>query len=385
MSQIHSRLSSPRATAPTIPYDISSLDPLPIEIQNDVYDKLLADPDLTFTLASLSKSHYTTLIPRLYERVEVTDRVVQRGLFEGLLTGADHLEAPGEGRLPTKRDLLESCKSLVVASLPAFDATTDAIKAWKALVAERRETGTVPDELDGIFNGVTHLAWGPDLIDAMCLDDTEMDENGVNLGERYQRRCLSFKNVCNVCLRLPYPLSEAPYGGMMTMIPNYIDFGGDVDKDKEFIRYHNCKSDPDMGSVSYPMGGSKACVDLMPAEFEEGIKPLMSQARDIISYCAWDMQQWTNFDSDVHDAEEACARNPMDIIFTNIGTTISPDGTVAHLPPALKQAALEKLQSIVRNAVRAKLLASEPSKVWAADRIHLRGHVACEFCPEVSH
>ncbi|ODO06029.1 hypothetical protein L198_01257 [Cryptococcus wingfieldii CBS 7118] len=161
MSQIHSKFCSPRATAPTIPYDISSLDPLPIEIQNVVYDKLLADPNLTFTLASLSKSHYTTLIPRLYERVEVTEQAVERGLFEDLLTGADRLEARGEGCLPSKRDLLENCKSLVVASLPAFDAITDAIQAWKALLAERRETGTVPDELDGIFNGVTHLAWGP--------------------------------------------------------------------------------------------------------------------------------------------------------------------------------------------------------------------------------
>ncbi|TYJ56151.1 hypothetical protein B9479_003137 [Cryptococcus floricola] len=381
MSQIHSKLSSPRATAPTIPYDISSLDPLPIEIHNAVYAKLLADPDpnLTITLASLSKSHYTTLIPRLYERVEVTDQVVARGLFEGLLAGAEHLEAPGEGRLPTKRDLLENCKSLVVASLPAFDATTDAIKAWKALVAERRETGTVPEELDGIFNGVTHLAWGPDLIDAMCLDDTEMDENGVNLGARHFRRCLLFKNVNNVCLRLPYPLPKAARDMMMSVIPNYVQFGQEAANN--FIRYHNCKSDPHMRSVEYPISGKKACVDLMPAEFEEGLKPLRDQTLEIISYCAVDMKDWTNIDSDDH---EPWARNPMDIVFTNIGTTISPDGTLAHLPPAFKQTVLEKLQGHVRQEVRAKLLASAPGQVWAADRIHLRGYEECEFCPEVS-
>ncbi|ODO09575.1 hypothetical protein I350_03179 [Cryptococcus amylolentus CBS 6273] len=383
MSQIHSKLSSPRATAPTIPCDISSLDPLPVEIQNVVYDKLLADPDLTLTLAGLSKSHYITLIPRLYERVEVTDKVVERGLFEGLLTGANHLEAPGEGRLPTKRDLLENCKSLVVASLPAFDAITDAIQAWKALLAKRRETGTVPDELDGIFNRVTHLAWGPDLIDAICRDATEMDENGVNLGDRHHRRCLSFKNVWNVCLRLPYPLPKTTCDEMMSVIPNYIHFGGKVDK--SFIRYHNCKSDPHMRSVEYPLRGRLARVDLVPAGFEEGVDPLIGQARDIVTYCVGDMHDWTNFDSDDLDEHAEYARNPMHFVFTNIGTTIAPDGTLAHLPPDLKQAVLEKLQRKVRHEVRAKLLASAPSQVWAADRIHLRGHEECKFCPQVSH
>ncbi|TYJ56140.1 hypothetical protein B9479_003126 [Cryptococcus floricola] len=385
MAQIHSKLSPPRATAPTIPYDISSLDPLPIDIQNVIYDKLLADPDLIFTLASLSKSHYTTLIPRLYERVEVTDRVVARGLFEGLLTGANHLEAPREGCLPTKRDLLENCRSLVVASLPAFDATTDAINAWEELVAERRETCTLCDEYDGIFHGVTHLAWGPDLINAMCLDEIEMehemDENGVHLGERHYRRCLSFRHVNNVCLRLPYPLPKATRDRMMPVIPNYVQFWDAVANN--FIRYHNCKSDPHMRSLAYPIRGSKACVDLMPAEFAEGVQPPM--IRDIISYCAEDMEYWTNFESDDHELHEAWGRNPMDIIFTNIGTTISPDGTLAPLPPDLKQTVFEKLQRHVRHEVRAKLMVSAPRQVWAADRIHLRGYEECEFCPEVSH
>ncbi|ODO06028.1 hypothetical protein L198_01256 [Cryptococcus wingfieldii CBS 7118] len=136
-----------------------------------------------------------------------------------------------------------------------------------------------------------------------------------------------------------------------------------------------------MRSVEYPHRGSKACVDLVPAEFQEGA----SQTRDIITYCVEDMKYWTDFDSDDLDEHETNARNPMDIVFTNIGTTIFPDGTLVHLPSDLKQAVLEKLQRKVRHEVRAKLLASAPSQVWAADRIHLRGHEECEFCPEVSH
>ncbi|ODO06055.1 hypothetical protein L198_01284 [Cryptococcus wingfieldii CBS 7118] len=363
-------------------YDITSLCLLPAELRNLVFNFLTADtcPTHTIALARLSKHHYATLIPRLYRRLVVTDEALDQGLFEGLLAGFDEDEwEGGEERLLSKRDLLGTCESLNFASIYAMDATGDACR--KAFERKQAQSDVLCNGLRGLFDGVTHLGYEAECIVEYCqLEDNDrlpMDEGASRYGIRSSKaQHPALYNLSHVCFRLPYPLHSALSDDISDFYEIFPAFGSHARK--SFVtRFHNCQSDRPMTGVEWTVRtGHTMIVDMLPTEIEEGGKVEV----EVLS----------------HNMVECCRRiicsarfdrryGPPEIIFTNLGTTLSPDGTVRHLSPDVKQTVLDETQTVVRQRVR-EILSEDGLSEFAvvADKIYVRGYEACKMCPEVA-
>ncbi|ODO06064.1 hypothetical protein L198_01293 [Cryptococcus wingfieldii CBS 7118] len=134
MSKAHPEIKNTHASPPSC-HDIAPLAVLPEELPNRVYSFLCVNTRRAQTLivARLPKSHHHRFIPDLYERLQVTEEILDRGFFKGLLNGVDD-DAEGGSRstrrraLALQRDLLGYCKSVVNTSLYAWAAIKDAIK-----------------------------------------------------------------------------------------------------------------------------------------------------------------------------------------------------------------------------------------------------------------
>ncbi|ODO09539.1 hypothetical protein I350_03142 [Cryptococcus amylolentus CBS 6273] len=182
MSQVHTGTPPDANVPPPHLYDISSLSILPIELRDIVFDFLAAIPcpSNTYTIVRLSKKHYHDFIHLLYKHIRVSDEAILRGLFNGLLDdGVDHTK----GSLYHKRDLLGRCSSMLIASLYAWEVVKEAIQAWAMAVKNRpQETeGSVQQRLDGPFNRVFHMAFGPD-----CIEGVPREGEGSKIGGNYQ-------------------------------------------------------------------------------------------------------------------------------------------------------------------------------------------------------
>ncbi|WVQ73588.1 hypothetical protein IAR50_003167 [Cryptococcus sp. DSM 104548] len=151
----------PQRQHPLPIYDISSLSPLLAELQMLVFDKLTADPALSYLQSrSPFKAHYNALTPRLYQRIAVTRKLIRRGLFKGLGAALRRTKTDtGEQRLLNKNDLLGRCESFVLPSLADYDAFVAAALRWEDTL-ERLHPAEVPFRLRGCFNNVAHLSFG---------------------------------------------------------------------------------------------------------------------------------------------------------------------------------------------------------------------------------
>ncbi|TYJ56129.1 hypothetical protein B9479_003115 [Cryptococcus floricola] len=363
------------ASSLPIIHDITSLALLPTELQTLVHDYLIADtcPAHTIALARLSKHHYATLIPRLYKRIVVTDEAIDRGLYEGLQAEFDQVETgAGEERLLSKWDLLGTCESLVFASLYAMDATDDACRERY----ERYQSRAVWNGLRGLFDGVTHRGYEADAIVDYCqqVDDDRlhMDE-GVSRSAKARYPALYTDNLSHACFHLPYPLHSALSDAISDFYEIFPAFTSPA-RMRFVTRFHNCQSDRPMTGVEWTVrNGHTMIVDMLPTEIEQGgeaeVEVLVC---NIVDCCLRVL---------FRDSDNGSV--PQGMIFTNFGTTLSPDGTIRYLSPHVKQTVLEKAQSVVRQKVREELEEVSAVNVAVADKIYVRGYEACEFCSDL--
>ncbi|TYJ56166.1 hypothetical protein B9479_003152 [Cryptococcus floricola] len=321
-------------------YDITSLSLLPAELQNIVFSFLTADPcpNITFALARLSKSHYSDIIPRLYKCLVVTDDIVSRGVFEGLLAEANLPEPQAEERrLPSKRDLLEGCQSLVITSLSAMKALKGTIASWNMAIHQRRQQeGVVPDRLEGLFNKVVHLAFESRCIETICREDETRD------GDEH---AWPLKNLSHVCYRLPHPMPEEMTDTIKTFQRYCPHF--------RVLRIHNCKSgDYIVPGLGHGLGGDMVFYDMLPLEVGEGANDdmhsmLARQVDSIVDYCADHIVLWWTWNET--DVPGVLKVGRPEIIITNLRTITSSDGAVvsSFSSPDTKQF-LEDVQKEVR-------------------------------------
>ncbi|TYJ52521.1 hypothetical protein B9479_006881 [Cryptococcus floricola] len=373
--------------------DTSSSSPplplLPAEVQYLIYDDFLSsDPSLTLahtlTLAKLSKSHYASFIPRLYKRIVVSDKALERGLYEGVSAqraGTEIVRGEG-GPLGSKRDLLEHCESLVIATLAARDATAEAARLWNGLMtAERYDAGGLPDT-PGIFNNVAHLAFGPDCLKEYCHYELSlMFRQRVAEKQRYS---WLLKNLSHICFRQSYPSLPEEYDHFLKTFHGLAPFftPGVLDTVGSVIRFQNYDMPGEsVASVAYVGGPSNTIVvDMLPLQRlggRGGVKGYGQLVELIYLYCENAFVVWGGFEKDFP------GELPTALIFTNFGTTVSRDGSIHYISPNKKRAILQKAQDDIRRRLQ-PIAASESLDTGVVDKIFIRGYEECEFCGNVS-
>ncbi|ODO11201.1 hypothetical protein I350_01805 [Cryptococcus amylolentus CBS 6273] len=397
MTHTHPPLDD-RPNAHTLPPisapDITSLSPLPAELQTLIYDFLISDhsPAHTITLSQLSKSCYAAFAPRLYKRIVVTDEAIERGLYRDAPARAGNsrkthsktrssklVAVGGGGPLPSKHELLRNCESLIITSLSAMHATA-------ALAHEPEERtsldefylfGATPYVSTGRFSGVTHIAFEPDCIGAYC-EPRIPGKSGPNVKMPWP-----LENLSTVCFRHPFP-SPTRFEEYVTFFYSESpDFGSQtVENHGDVTRFQNWKFGRGAPPPDCILSRDTIFIDMLPVELkddEENSDVFSSQVAEIIEYCWWCLMEWKTLEEG--DPE----RHWIKLIFTNFNTTISPDGTIHYLPPDDEEAILDRAQSEIRRQLRMKSEANAPEFVGMADRIHIRGYEECEFCLKVSH
>ncbi|ODN83731.1 hypothetical protein L202_01823 [Cryptococcus amylolentus CBS 6039] len=366
--------TSPPISAP----DITSLSPLPAELQTLIYDFLISDhsPAHTITLSQLSKSCYAAFAPRLYKRIVVTDEAIERGLYRDAparagnsrkthsKTRSSKLVAVGEGgSLPSKHELLRNCESLIITSLSAMYATAALAHEWE----ERSPTG--------LFNGVTHIALEPDCMEAYC-------EQGF-LGPNNIRMPWPLENLSTACFRHPFPCPIEFEDYAMFFYSSCPDFGRQTSENHgDVTRFQNWQFGRGAPPPDCILSRDTIFIDMLPVELEddeENSDVFSSQVGEITEYCFGCLMEWRDLEAGRPE------RHWIKLIFTNFNTTISPDGTIHYLSPDDKEAILDRAQSVIRRHLRMMLVEEAPECVGMANRIHIRGYEECEFCRKVSH
>ncbi|TYJ52522.1 hypothetical protein B9479_006882 [Cryptococcus floricola] len=369
--------------------DTSSSSPplplLPAEVQDLIYDDFLSsDPSLTLartlTLAKLSKSHYALFIPRLYKRIVVSDKALERGLYEGVSArraGTEVVRGEG-GPLGSKRDLLEHCESLVIPTLAARDATAEAARLWNGLMtAERYDAGGLPDT-PGIFNNVAHIAFEPECLKEYCQYEDLMSRQPVAEIQRHSRL---LKNLSHICFRQSYPSLQRWYDRYLEMFHGLAPFSapGVLDTVGSVTRFQNYDMSGDsVASAEYvDRPPNTIIVDMLPLK-HPGVKGYRRHVELIYSYCMDSFSVWGKFE------KKFPGELPTALIFTNFGTTVSRYGDIHYISPKKKRAILQKAQDDIRRRLQ-PIAASESLDTGVVDKIFIRGYEECEFCGNVSH
>ncbi|ODN83742.1 hypothetical protein L202_01834 [Cryptococcus amylolentus CBS 6039] len=380
----------PPSTANTDTSSPSTTPPLfPAEVEHVIYDSFLSfDPSCTLartlTLAKLSKSHHKSFIPPLYKRIVVSDKAIERGLFEGLsarpASGTEVVRAEG-GPLGSKRDLLEHCESLVFATLAARDATAEVVELWNGVMtAERYEAGGLPDT-PGIFNNVAHIAFESDCLEQYAIG--KLDLLFRQQAPAIKRHPWPLKNLSHICFRLPYPSLPSEYEQYLESLYHLASYfaPGVNDTVGNVTRFQNHDmSEDSISSINYVNWGETMIVDMLPLEHSEdsgGVEGYGRHVELIYTYCKKSFWIWGQFG-------KKCPEDlPKALILTNFGTTVSRDGNFHYISPNKQKAILQKAQKDIRTRLQS-VAASENLDTGVVDKIFIRGHEECEFCGDVA-
>ncbi|ODO06058.1 hypothetical protein L198_01287 [Cryptococcus wingfieldii CBS 7118] len=348
-------------------YGITSLSPLPAEIRNLVHSFLIAAPCKAHALifTRLSRDHYTTIIHRLYLQIVATDQAVDAGLYKSFSNVDNQSHQSDEHRtLPSKKELLDGCESLVFTSLYAWTQTTGMLK--------RR---FIPMHHEDMFRSLNHVAFAPGFVEEICRREAPPFN-----------RCITptaLWYISDACIQLPESFSEDLAMNLGKVSSYLLEFGiGICGTTETVLHFHNCQptklamANERVTSFVYDV----MSIDIPPTRIENAVNIAARQIDEIVEYCVKSVTDWDEMNTQFSIYGPSVPFG-KEIVFTNFGTVITPAGLVFVISPSIAQSVIERVESEVRRRVRLFLESELPAGCGLEAHFHVRGYDECRFCP----
>ncbi|ODO09542.1 hypothetical protein I350_03145 [Cryptococcus amylolentus CBS 6273] len=366
-------------------YDIiTSLSPLPAEIRNLVYSFLIAAPCKAHALifSRLSRDHYDNIVLRLYQQIVVTDKAVDAGLYKSYSNVDNQSHQSNEHRtLPSKKELLDCCESLVFTS----------IYAWAQTIGMFDMRGTTP-VMSPMFRNLNHVAFASGFVEEICRREA------LPLDRYITPKALWY--ISDACIHLPKSFSEDLAIDLGNVSSYLMDFGiGTNDTTETVLRLHNCQPTKlamaderlafahDVVYIHMPPTRIENAVDIAARQVDEiveywiatSVNRAARQVDEIVEYCVKSVTEWDAMKTRfiIHGPPEPFGKA---VVFTNFGTVITPAGLVFVISPSIAQSIIDRAEREVRRRVRLFLESELSAGCGLEANFHVRGYEECRFC-----